>query len=518
MKILKSITTVGFFTMGSRIFGYFRDMLMAALLGAGPITDAMVVAIKLPSLFRRLLAEGAFNAAFVPMFSGIYATSGHDESKTMAEEVLSFLIMVLIGLVIIAEIFIPWLMPVFVPGFKATPDRLALAISFARITFPFILFISITALYSGILNSLDKFAAVAASPMMGNIFIIGLVVFLSPVINDSGSLFAFAIFGCGIIQLLWVMLPCNKIGFKLSLRLPRLTPSVKKLLMLIAPVALGSGVHQINVLIGTAIASVLSVGSISYLYYAERLNQLPLSVIGTAMGTVLLPMLSKQLQTGNKLDAQKTQNDGIQLAMILTMPAMVGLISLSLPIIKGLYQHGAFSVKESEMTAHALMMYATGLPAYILMKIFNTCFYAQKDTKTPLKAALLSVVVDIVLSIVFIKFCNMGHIGIALATSLAAWVNAIFLGSLLWKQDFFIIDDQLRRFMPKLVISSVVTMVYLETIQRYSPNCFGTEKWGNLLHMSFLVISGLVVYVITAKKTGTIDMNQIRLQFKKNTA
>jgi putative peptidoglycan lipid II flippase len=355
MKLLRSLSAVGGFTLGSRVFGFIRDVITASLLGTGAAMDALVIAMKLPSLLRRLLAEGAFNAAFVPMYAGLLAKEGKQSANSFAEEVLSVFVVCLMVIVVVVELLMSWLIPAFVPGFAATPERLELAIAYSRITFPFILFISLTALYSGILNSFDRFAAAAASPMAGNIFVIGFVMGMSVYVSDSGILIAGAIAGCGVVQLLWVLVPAYKNGTALSLKVPRLTPRVKQLLKRMAPVALGSGVHQFNVLIGTLIASILPVSGISYLYYAERLNQLPLSVIGTAMSTVLLPMLAKCIRAGRHDEAKAMQNQGVELSMLLTVPAMIGLVILAEPLVKMLYERGAFDAAAAQQTSYALM-------------------------------------------------------------------------------------------------------------------------------------------------------------------
>lgn len=512
MKLLKSLTTVGGFTLGSRVFGFFRDMLTASFLGTGIAADAFVVAVKLPSLFRRLLAEGAFNAAFVPMYAGLLSRDGKENANSFAEEILSVFVIFLMVFVVVVEIFMDWLVPAFVPGFTATPDRLALTITYSRITFPFILFISLTALYSGILNSFDRFAAAAASPMAGNIFIIGFVLGLSVYVTDSGLLMAGAITGCGVVQLLWVMVPAYRAGTKLRLFRPRITPRVKVLLQRMTPVLVGSGVHQFNVLIGTLIASILPVGGISYLYYAERLNQLPLSVIGTAMSTVLLPMLAKCIRGGKHDEAKDLQGQGIEISMLLTVPAMVGLVFLAEPLIKMLYEHGKFDSAAAQQTSYALMAYSIGLPAYVLTKIFDTSFYAQEDPMTPLKIAGVAVVVDILLSVLLIE--HMQHVGIALATAIAAWTNVFLLGYMLNRKRFFQITERLTKFSLGLAVAAGVTSVVLWFLKPQIMPMIVEGGGQRIMGVFILVGSGLTAYVISAQILGILNFGELKKQFK----
>lgn len=512
MKLLKSLTTVGGFTLGSRVLGFFRDVLTASFLGTGAAADAYVVAVKLPSLLRRLLAEGAFNAAFVPMYAGLLSKEGKDSANSFAEEVLSYLVTFLMIFVVIVELCMSWLVPAFVPGFAATPERMELAIMYSRITFPFILFISLTALYSGILNSFDRFVAAASSPLAGNVFIIGFVLGMSVYITDSGFLMAGAITGCGIVQLLWVFIPAYRNGTGLKLMIPRLTPRVRKLLKRMAPVALGSGVHQFNVLIGTVIASILPVGGISYLYYAERLNQLPLSVIGTAMSTVLLPMLAKCIRAGRYDEAKDMQNQGIELSMLLTVPAMIGLVILAEPLVKVLYERGAFDAAAAQQTSYALMAYSIGLPAYVLTKIFDTSFYAQEDPMTPLKIAGVTVLLDIVLSVALIS--SLQHIGIALATAAAAWLNVLLLGFILNRRNFLNMTEKLKKFALGLVLATATTAAILWYLKPIVMDMIMTGGLKGMLGLGVLVTAGMATYIVSAQMLGILNFKDLKSQYK----
>ena len=460
MSLIRSITTVGSYTIGSRIVGFVREVLTASFLGAGPAADALIIAIKVPSFFRRLFAEGAFNASFVPLFAGLLASQGKDEARSFAEQILTIWVGVLFLLMLFVELFLPNLMVLLVPGFKETPDRLYYAIEFSRITFPFIFFISLTALYSGILNSMDKFAIVASSPMAGNIVIIAVVLgfydkFLSP-----GYAFGWGVMACGIAQWLWVWIPSLRAGMGLRFVVPRLNENVRKFFKVLAPAAFGSGVVQINLFIGAYIASWLPVGAISYLNYADRLNQLPLSVIGVAVSTALLPILSRQIRAGSQVKAQQTQNDAIEFSMFLTLPAALALIVFAEPYVMIVFERGAFASQDTQATALTLQALAVGLPAYVLIKVFSSSFFARQDTKTPVYTACAGIVVDISLSLLLMGTFH--QVGIAFATALAAWINALLLGYLLWRRGYFTLEASLKKFASRMLLTCVGTTVLLK--------------------------------------------------------
>lgn len=506
MSLIRSITTIGNFTILSRILGFIRDLLMASYIGAGPVMDALAIAMKIPSFLRRLFAEGAFNAAFIPLFAGTLSTNGKEEAQTYAEEIMSFLITILVGLIIIVEIFMPSLMSVLAYGFRTTPERLEMVISFTRITFPYILFISLTALYSGILNSLDRFAAAASSPAAGNIFLVGTLAIFGSHAN-IGYIVACAILLSGIIQFLWVFFPTRRNQIKLRLLRPRITPRVKKFLNRMIPGAIGSGVVQINLFIGTLIASFLPVGGISYLYYADRLNQLPLSVIGTAISTALLPLMSRQLRKGDINAAVHNQNRSLEFGLLLVIPATIALIISAEPFIKVLFERGEFTSQVAHQTALTLMGYACGLPAYILIKIFATSFFAREDTKTPVLIAAICVVVDIILSILL--FFPLKHVGIALATAGASWVNALLLGFLLKKRNLLEIDAQLKRFLPRLMMASILTGVAVYITVQATQSMVEGELFERIIALCLIVGIGLIVFFSIIFASKAIRMKEL---------
>src|SRR5437763_4060036 len=342
MALLRSVATVGSYTLLSRIFGFIRPILAPAILGAGPVADAFFVAQRLPNLFRSLFAEGAFSAAFVPLFAGTMAEHGKETARVFAEDALAVLLAALLVFVLLGENFMPAVMAVIAPGFSEDPAKFSLAVDLGRITFPYLLFISLVALQGGVLNSVDRFAAAAATPILLNLFLIAALFLMRHFGWHDGRALAWAVCAAGFGQFLWLLFSCARAGLALRLPVPRLTQGVRRTLAVMAPGTVGAGVTQLNLLISTALASLLPGGSVSYLYYADRLNQLPLGVVGIAVGTAILPGLSRQVRLGHAADAVDPQHRGVELALLLPLPAAVALALLATPILAVLFQRGAF--------------------------------------------------------------------------------------------------------------------------------------------------------------------------------
>ncbi|MBS0272327.1 MAG: murein biosynthesis integral membrane protein MurJ [Proteobacteria bacterium] len=511
MNLIRSITTVGGYTIGSRLFGFVREVLTASFLGAGATADALAVAIRVPSMFRRLFAEGAFNASFVPLFAGLLATKGKEEARTFAEQILTLWAGILFLFLIGIELFLPLLIPLAVPGFQTTPGRLYYVVEFSRITFPFVFFISMTALYSGILNSMDKFAVVASSPMIGNMVIVAIVLGFYDKFSSPGYAFSWGIMACGISQWLWVWIPSLKAGMGLRFRWPRFDANIKKFFKVLAPAAFGSGVVQINLFIGTFIASWLPVGAISYLNYADRLNQLPLSVIGVAVSTALLPILSRQIRTETWEKAYHTQNQAIEFSMFLTLPAALSLIFLADPFIMIVFERGAFTAQDTAATALTLQALAIGLPAYVLIKVFSSSFFARQDTLTPVYTACAGIFVDIILSIVLMGTYH--QVGIAFATAAAAWVNASLLGFLLWYQGHFTFEIRLKKFMSRMALTCVGTIILLKSLRSLFYPFFLEGEITRSLSVIGLVSFSLVGFFLLSHFIGALRFNELKLMF-----
>lgn len=508
MRLIRSIATVSFYTIISRIFGFLRTSMMANFLGAGAVTDALVIAIKVPSVMRRVFAEGAFNAAFVPLFAGILAKEGPERARTYAECIFSLLVMILSVLTLVVIYFMPDIMPYVVSGFSKTPERMAMTIEFTRITFPFILFISICALYSGILNSLEKFAAAAASPVFGNMTIIGLAYILIQTNSDKGTSFAYAIAISGLVQALVVMIPAWKEGMRLRFRWPAHNADMKKFFILLGPAVLGSGVVQVNIFLDMLIGSYLPTGSISYLEYADRLNQLPLSVIGAAMGTALLPLLSKQIRVNNHEEAHKTQNLAIEYAMTLAVPSMMALFFLAYPIVKTVFQFGKLTPQDTEQISYTLMAFALGTPAYILVKIFSTVFFANHNTKAPVYVAIAAVGVNLTLNLLLYK--TYAHVGLAFATALASWFNAGALMVMLISKKHLVFNERFKQFIPKLALSCTMAMAAIYTLKEYLWPLFDTDKINQIVGLTILTLAVLLVYGLFCFITGIYKLSDFK--------
>jgi putative peptidoglycan lipid II flippase len=508
MRLIRSIATISFHTMLSRIAGFVRTVLMSTFVGAGAMADALVISIKFPSVMRRVFAEGAFNASFVPIFAGMLAKDGHENARTYAEQVFSLLVLVLAGIVLMGEVFMPWILKVILPGFSRTPERMAYVIQFTRITLPFILFISVCALFSGILNSLERFAFAASSPTGGNLTIIAVVFLLKGQMENAAQAFAIGVTLSGVVQALWVLIPAWRSGYRLRLTKIVFSPVLKKFFVLLIPAAAGAGVVQINILLDMLMGSFLPVGGISYLEYADRLNQLPLSVVGVAMGTALLPMLSKQLRTNDLETAHKTQNLALEYALFLAVPAMIGLCVLAMPIVKIVYEHGKMAVHDIEQIAITLVTFALGLPAYIMIKIFSSIFFARENTKTPVQAGIIAMLLNLILNLLLIK--PLQHVGLALATAIAAWFNSGYLFYYLHKEGAMPISKRFALFLPKLGVASAVCLGVLYGMKIY----FWPLMQGNftyrVLGLCVMVGVGIITYLSFSFITGIIKKSDLK--------
>jgi len=492
MALLRSIATVGSYTMASRILGFVRDILIAAILGAGTVADAFFVAFKLPNFFRRLFAEGAFNAAFVPLFSGRLETDGKPTAADFAADVLAVMLAFLLLFVTVLQIAMPLAMYLFAPGFAEHPEKFDLAVVLTRITFPYLLFISLVSLFGGVLNSLGRFAAAAATPIILNLFLIASLLAGVHVLPTPGHALAWGVAGAGIAQFLWLIAACRREGVRFPLRRPRLTPGVRRLLRLMLPGAVGAGVVQINLLIDIVIASLLPTGAVSFLYYADRVNQLPLGVVGVAIGTALLPLLSRQLRAGQAAAAQDSMNRGIEVALLLTVPGAAALMVIAEPIIAVLFERGAFGPATTQATAHALMAYAVGLPAYVLVKVLGPGFFAREDTTTPVRIAIVGVAVNVVLNLILIQF--IAHVGIALATALASWLNAVLLARILRRRGHHAIDARLKDRTGRIVAAAAGMAAGLWLARLGLADALAGPSASRIAALAALVAGGLVLY------------------------
>jgi putative peptidoglycan lipid II flippase len=513
MALLRPIATIGGYTLVSRVLGFLRDVLVAAYLGAGPVADAFFVAFKFPNFFRRLFAEGAFNAAFVPIFAGMVATSGREAARRFAEDAMAVLLAALFALLVAAELAMPWIMRGLAPGFVADPVKFTLAVELTRITFPYLLFISLVSLQGGVLNSLDRFGAVAFTPVLLNLCLIGGLIGLAGLTPTPGHALAWGVAGAGVAQFLWLAWATGRAGMSLSLPRPRLTPEVKRLLTLMLPAALGAGVVQVNLLVDIVIASLLPTGAVSYLYYADRIYELPLAVIGIAIGTTLLPALSRQARRGATAEAVATLNRGLEAALLLSLPATAALAILPLPIISVLFERGAFGAAEAAATASALAAYAAGLPAYVLIKVLTPGFYAREDTRTPVKIAVVCVIANTAVALALMG--PFAHVGIAFATAVSAWINVAALAVILKRRGHLVPDAALLKRTPRMILASLIMGGVLWWLLPLLAGWLRDDLAWRFAALLALVVAGMLVFAAAAMLTGAADRDEIRRLFRR---
>ncbi len=507
MSLVKSSATIGFYTLLSRVLGFIRDVTIAAALGASMLADAFFVAFKIPNFLRRLFAEGAFNSAFVPLYAGAIAGEGQEKANAFASEAYSFLVTILLALSIVCVVSMPWLMHVLAPGFKSNPEKFELTILLTQITFPYIIFISVVSLLGGILNSLHKFAAVAATPILMNLCLIIVPWAIADYTPTMAHGLAISVFVAGVAQMLWLMFFCWKLKVMPRLRYPRLSAEVKRMLKLIAPAALGAGVAQINLFIDLIIASTVASG-VSYLYYADRINELPLAVIGIAVGTVLLPSLSKLVREGKTEETAAMQNRAIEFALLLVIPAAAALVVLAHPLIHVLYERGAFTAADTLATAPALMAFACGLPAFVLIKVLTPAFYANQDTKTPFKIAVVCIGVNLALNLALIG--PFKHVGMAMATSIAGWLNVALILHHLRKRKLFVLDKLMVKRIPRIVLAALLMCLCLKLLASYVLPFFEHNFAVKMMALLLWCGAGCAVYFLVAWQLKLVEAAHIR--------
>lgn len=509
--------------MTSRVFGFVRDVGIANVLGAGMVTDAFFIAFKFPNLFRRLFGEGAMNAAYVPLYSGRLeqGDSGEGESdgaamadgraaaRGFAGEVAGVLSVFMLGFTVVAMGAMPWIMHAIAPGFADEPAKFALTVELGRIAFPYLLFMTLSALLAGTLNAHGRFAAAAAAPILLNLVLIGVLALIHfGVVPWPGRGLAYGVALAGALQFLLLALAAKRAGVLPRVPRPRLTPGVKRLMVLMAPGVIGAGVVQVNVMIGDVLASFLAEGSVSYLYYADRVNQLPLGVVGVAVGVALLPLLSRQLKAGETAAAAESFNRALEISLFLTLPAAAALVAIPHPVVAVLFQRGAFGPAEAEATALALRAFAVGLPAYVLIKTLSPGFFAREDTRTPVLVAACAVVLNIALALALMG--PLAHGGIALATALTAWANAGTLALLLVRRGHFRADPRLRRTLPRMLAASALMAAALVGGEWLLAGWLAPVGALAVAALAILVAGGAAVYFALAHVTGAADLREIK--------
>ncbi|MBP3125452.1 murein biosynthesis integral membrane protein MurJ [Thalassospira sp. ER-Se-21-Dark] len=512
MSLVRSIATVSGFTLLSRLLGFCRDILIAGMLGAGGIADAFFVAFKFPNLFRRLFGEGAFSAAFIPLLAGDIEKRGMDAAREFAARAMSMLILITGFLVAVIEILMPWAMYVFAPGFAENPEKFELAVELSRITFPYLAFISAVALMSGVMNTLHRYAAAAAAPIILNICLIGALLGLTTITDTPAHALAWGVAIAGVAQFLMLVIACKRVGFAIKWQMPRVDDRIKLLGKRMIPGMIGAGVYQINLLIDTMLASLVSDGAVSWLYYADRVQQLPLGVIGIAIGTALLPTLSRQLQGDDAKTAMYSQNRGIEIALLLTLPAAIALGVMGLPVINVLFERGAFGAEETLMTGMALTVFAFGLPASVLVKVLAPGFFAREDTKTPIRIGISCMVLNIILIVVLMPW--FGHLGIAAATSVSVWVNATSLGFILHRRGDLTFDTRLARRVPRILVASALmgSALWFAIDAFWQNDALSITR---IITMAAIVTGGMAVYAIAAQLLGATSFSELKATLKR---
>ena len=508
MNLVASTSTFGFFTLISRILGYVRDILIAIFLGTSLLADVFFVAFRLPNTFRRLFAEGTFNAAFIPSYAGVLAKS-KNKANDFAQNVFNLLFLILLFFVVLAEIFMPQLIFLIAPGFYKDPEKLKLAVDLSRITFPFLFFVSLASFFGAILNSYNKFAAAAAAPIILNVILIGSL-FFSKWINMSDVLIlSYAVSFAGFLQLVILLYFVRK-NFKPILDFKiKIDKQVKFFFSKLLPSIFSSGVTQINILVGTIIAS-FQAGAVSYLYYADRVYQMNLAVAGIAVGTVMLPELSKHVKNNNFKQITNLQNRALELCLFLSIPAAIALVLASEEIITSLFGYGSFDKISVSQTAVALTFFAFGVPAFSILKIFSNFFFARNNTKTPFYLSVISVTLNIIISVSL--FGKLGFIIIPIATSITSWINVFMHYYFIKKGNLYIFDSKFVYKFPRMILSVVVMGIILYLLLGFFSDKFSYNEDWKFIYLFIIVIASLISYFIISNFSGAFKFKDIKLR------
>ena len=517
MSLLRNTLVQTGLTLTSRILGFVRDILIAAKIGAGPIGDAFFTALMFPNLFRRVLAEGAFTQAFVPVYARTLEAEGEEAARKVAQEALRGLFALATAIIIVAEIAMPWIMLVVHGGYRNDAVHFNLAVILTQITMPYLACMALTALLAGVLNSAGKFALSAGAPTLFNLSLIAAAL-LSESAVQSAKYLAYAVVPAGIAQagLLWWGVSRQKV--RLSLGLPKLTPSVKRVIALAIPGVIAASGVQINFLISQALAS-FEESAKSWLYYAERIYQLPLGLVGVAVGTAILPRLARSVRSAEQAEQRNLLNQGIILAMAMVLPAAFALMFAPAFIIEGLYGRGAFLTSDAHRAGDALFHFAWGIPAFVLIKVLAPAFFAQEDTITPMKHSLASMLVNITLGATLFFWLRStgvpGYTGLAIATSVAAWSNIALLVATLIRRNIFLLNKHLISKLTRVASASVLMLVALHGLLVYFESENSIVPGGSLGELMVFVISGMIVYAFAAWATRAITVPELLRSLRK---
>jgi len=510
MNLIKSTGTFSFFTIISRILGYLRDIFIAIFLGVGPLADVFFVAFRIPSTFRRLFSEGAFNSAFVPSYMVELSKGKQNQSDEFANNIFNLLILVLFFIVIVVEIFMPFFVFLIAPGFDGDSQKMDLAISLTRITFPFLFFVSLASFFSAIINSHNRFAITSAAPIILNIMLVG-VLFYGKFLNDQLVFYlSYAVTMSGIIQLIFLYIFVKKFYLpKVTFKI-KIDEKVKFFFKKLIPSIFSSGVTQINILVGTIIAS-FQTSAVSYLYYADRIYQINLAIAGIAIGTVILPQLSNHIQNKKKDEIVLIQNKALELSLFLSIPASIALLIASEQIVSALFGYGSFDENGVKNSAKALFYFSLGLPAFSLIKIFSSFFFARNNTKIPFYISLISVLLNISISIFYFK--SVGFIIIPIATSISSWFNSILLFIFLKKDNLFNFNLLfINRFL-KILIAAIIMGIFFNYLINFFYSNLAYEQNFKSAYLIGTVLLALIFYLLIAVLIKAFKISDIKLKY-----
>lgn len=492
MAFFRSMAMVSGLTFVSRVLGYVRDVLIGSTFGNSGISDVFFQAFRLPNLFRSLFAEGALNSAFVPIFGRLHHKEGRLKALGFARLVFTVLILILLMLVLVFELNMESIMSILAPGFKRNPQKFHMAVQFGYIVFPYILFIALSALCAGILNSLNHFSAAASAPILLNLFCIVSLLLFSFNTLDAGKALSWAVTLAGVAQFIWVLGACARNGMILKPVRLKMTKELKTLLRRMGPGIAGAGVYQVNLLISTGVASFVPM-AVSYLAFADRINQFPLSITGIAIGTVLLPLLTRHVASNRHEESVYIQNRVLQFSFVLTLPAAIALIVLSLPIVTVLFQHGRFTSLMSREVAKVLSIYAICLPANVVVKILNANFFSRGNTRIPMIVASVSILSN--LFFIALLFPLFSYYGIAMAAALASFVNAGVLSYLLHRKQYFNPDTRLKKTLPRILAAGGLMGTLLHGSISWLNPMWAESILRDVFLLGFLIGGGVLSYL-----------------------
>jgi putative peptidoglycan lipid II flippase len=513
VNLIKASGTIGGLTMVSRIAGFAREMLMSRVMGASWQADAFFVAFRLPNTFRRLFGEGAFSAGFVPLYAQrLHGENGEVESKKFSEEVLGVFLPTLLLFTLAFEIIMPAFVAV-ISGYSG--EKLALATFLTRITFPYLVLISLVSLFSGILNSLARFTAAAFAPALLNLAMLTALILVPQGGALSATALAVGVTIGGVIQLLLLLVACKRAGVVVKLRRPRMTPGVRQFVRVVVPATLGAGVYQISAFIDTFFLTRIGTGAMSYFNYADRLNQLPLGVIGAALGTAILPQISRHVGAGEHREAARIQGQAAELAMLLCLPAALALSVSAFPLVSALFQGGEFERADAAITAATLSIVVLGLPAYVLVKVLTPGFYARQDTATPVKTAGVVLIANIFLNFLLIWWLDFGILGLAAAIAIASWLNCAILYTILHRRGHFRIEPWLASRIVRQLLAGALMVAALLAIRAGLHGWFQGNFGQRLVGVAALVGGGMAVYFPAVWMLGGTDKEELLALFRR---